>query len=335
MHVDPIALDWRPHPRVTWDVFLGPRDVRRALEHDVRQGLGQRPRELPPKYFYDAHGSRLFDAITRLPEYYPTRREREILGARAAEIAARSGADTLVELGSGTSDKTRLLLKALSAGGTLRRFVPFDVDAVTLRGSALRIAGEFPRLAVHAVVGDFEHHVPRLPRDGRRLLAFLGGTIGNLKPEPRARFLEDVAGQLGPADAFLLGTDLVKDIPRLEAAYNDAQGVTAAFNKNVLSVLNSELDADFDLDRFEHLARYDARQGWIEMLLRSTERQVVSVADLAMQVEFGAGELLRTEVSAKFTPAQIDRELEAAGMRGEARWTDRAGDFAVTLAVRA
>ncbi len=334
MLVDPLSLDWRPHPRVTWDVLLGPRDLRRALEHDVRQGLGHRPRELPPKYFYDAHGSRLFDAITRLPEYYPTRREREILGARAPEIAARTGADTLVELGSGTSDKTRLLLRALSAGGTLRRFVPFDVDAVTLRGSALRIAAEFPSLAVHAVVGDFERHVPLLPRGGRRLIGFLGGTIGNLAPRPRARFLADIAAQLGPADAFLLGTDLVKDIPRLEAAYNDAQGVTAEFNKNVLSVLNAELNADFVLDRFEHLARYDARQGWIEMLLRSSVRHTVTVADLDLRVEFGEGELLRTEISAKFTPSQVDQELETAGMRTEARWTDRAGDFAVTLAVR-
>jgi L-histidine N-alpha-methyltransferase len=335
MHVDPLALDWRPHPRVTWDVLLGPRDLRRALEQDVRQGLSHRPRELPPKYFYDARGSRLFDAITRLPEYYPTRREREILGARAAEIAARAGSDTLVELGSGTSDKTRLLLQALSAEGTLRRFVPFDVDAVTLRGAALRIAGEFPSLTVHAVVGDFERHVPLLPRGGRRLIAFLGGTIGNLAPRPRAHFLDDIAGQLAPGDAFLLGTDLVKDIPRLEAAYNDAQGVTAEFNKNVLSVLNTELNADFEVDRFEHLARYDPRQGWIEMLLRSTVRQTVTVQDLDLCVAFGEGELMRTEISAKFTRSQIDRELDTAGMRSKARWTDRAGDFAVTLAVRA
>jgi len=199
----------------------------------------------------------------------------------------------------------------------------------------LRIASEFPSLSVHAVVGDFERHVPLLPRGGRRLIAFLGGTIGNLAPPARARFLDDIAGQLGTADAFLLGTDLVKDIPRLEAAYNDAQGVTEEFNKNVLSVLNAELNADFDLDRFEHLARYDARQGWIEMLLRSTVRQTVTVQDLDLKVDFGAGELMRTEISAKFTQPQIDRELEAAGMRTEARWTDRAGDFAVTLAVRA
>ncbi|HSP20293.1 MAG TPA: L-histidine N(alpha)-methyltransferase [Myxococcaceae bacterium] len=335
MHVDPLAHDWRPHPRVTWDVLLGPRDLRRALEHDVRRGLSHRPRELPPKYFYDAHGSRLFDAITRLPEYYPTRREREILSARAPEIAARTSAATLLELGSGTSDKTRLLLDALSAGGTLRRFVPFDVDAVTLRSSTLRIAAEYPALTVHAVVGDFERHVPLLPRGGRRLIAFLGGTIGNLAPGARNRFLADIAAQLGPGDAFLLGTDLVKDIPRLEAAYNDAQGVTAEFNRNVLSVLNTELGANFDLEGFEHLARYDPRQGWIEMLLRSTAAQTVTLTDLDLRVEFGAGELLRTEISAKFTPQKIDREVQAAGMRTEARWTDRAGDFAVTLVVPA
>lgn len=335
MHVDPIAPDWRPHPRLSWDVLLGPRDLRRTLELDVRHGLGRRPRELPPKYFYDVHGSRLFDAITRLPEYYPTRREREILATRAAEIAARSGADTLVELGSGTSDKTRLLLQALEAGGTLCRFVPFDVDSVTLRATAMRIANEFPALSVHAVVGDFERHVPQLPRGGRRLIAFLGGTIGNLEPRARARFLGDIAAQLGPSDAFLLGTDLVKDIPRLEAAYNDAQGVTAAFNKNVLSVLNAELDADFELGRFEHLARYDARQGWIEMLLRASVRHTVTIGDLGLRVDFAEGELLRTEISAKFSRAQIDRELRAAGMRTDACWTDRAGDFALTLALRA
>jgi len=326
--------DLRPHPRVHLDVLLGPRDLRRALEQDVRLGLGRRPRELPPKYFYDARGSRLFDAITRLPEYYPTRREREILVARAGDIAERTGADTLVELGSGTSDKTRLLLRALARQSTLARYVPFDVDAVTLRDSSARVATEFAGLEVRAVVGDFERHVPLLPGGGRRLLAFLGGTIGNLAPQPRERFLRDVAGNLGPQDAFLLGTDLVKDIPRLEAAYNDAQGVTAEFNKNVLAVLNAELHADFNLDRFEHLARYDARQGWIEMLLRSTVAQRVTVADLRMAVDFGEGELLRTEISAKFTGAQVDRELARAGLRRTERWTDRNGDFALSLAVR-
>jgi L-histidine N-alpha-methyltransferase len=326
--------DLRPHPRVHIDVLLGPRDLRRALEQDVRQGLGRRPRELPPKYFYDARGSRLFDAITRLPEYYPTRREREILLARAGDIASLTRADTLVELGSGTSDKTRLLLRALASRGSLTRYVPFDVDAVTLRDSSARVASEFAGLDLHAVVGDFERHLPLLPAGGRRLLAFLGGTIGNLAPLPRERFLREIARLLGPRDAFLLGTDLVKDIPRLEAAYNDAQGITAEFNKNVLAVLNAELHADFDLQHFEHVARYDTRQGWIEMLLRSTLAQRVRVADLRMVVEFGEGELLRTEISAKFTRAQVDRELARAGLRRREQWTDRNGDFALTLAVR-
>jgi L-histidine Nalpha-methyltransferase len=333
MRVERPALHLRPSSAITVDVLLGPADLRRALERDVRLGLGIRPRELPPKYFYDARGSQLFDTITRLPEYYPTRREREILQEHSGEVAAHSGADTLVELGSGTSDKTRLLLRALRKTGTLRRFVPFDVDAVTLQASAQRIAREFPGLAIHGVVGDFEHHLSLLPRDGRRLIAFLGGTIGNFKPEQRAPFLREVARQMAPTDSFLLGTDLVKDIPRLEAAYNDAQGVTAAFNKNVLAVLNTELHADFDLEAFEHLARYDARQGWIEMLLRSAARQRVHIADLAMDVEFGEGELLRTEVSAKFTRRQVDAELAAAGLRTVERWTDGRGDFALTLAV--
>jgi L-histidine Nalpha-methyltransferase len=333
MRVERPELQRRPSSAITVDVLLGPADLRGALERDVRTGLGVRPRELPPKYFYDARGSQLFDTITRLPEYYPTRREREILQEHSGEIAAHSGADALVELGSGTSDKTRLLLRALHAAGTLRRFVPFDVDAVTLRASAQRIAREFPGLAIHGVVGDFEHHVSLLPRDGRRLIAFLGGTIGNFKPEQRAPFLREVARQMSPTDSFLLGTDLVKDIPRLEAAYNDAQGITAAFNKNVLAVLNAELHADFNLERFEHLARYDARQGWIEMLLRSMGRQSVHIADLGMEVEFGDGELLRTEVSAKFTRRQIDAELAAAGLRTLERWTDQRADFALTLAV--
>src|SRR5262249_55574530 len=231
-------------------------------------------------------------------------------------------------------DKTRLLLRALARHGSLTRYVPFDVDAVTLRGSAARVAGEFPTLQVHAVVGDFERHIPLLPGGGRRLLAFLGGTIGNLAPQPRQRFLRDIASHLGPKDAFLLGTDLVKDIPRLEAAYNDAQGITAQFNKNVLAVLNTELHADFDLGHFEHIARYDTRQGWIEMLLRSSVAQRVTVRDLRMTVDFGQGELLRTKISAKFTRAQVDGGLGRAGFRRTEMWTDRKGDFALTLAGR-
>ena len=335
MRLDSLVPDTRRTSTVRLEVHLEPEDLRRALRTDARLGLGRRPRELPPKWFYDERGSALFEAITELPEYYPTRREREILVAHAGDIARGSRATMLVELGSGTSDKTRLLLSALRAEGTLRTFAPFDVSEPTLRRAALAISAEHPGLHVHAVVGDFERHLAHLPRGGTRLIAFLGGTVGNLAPEPRARFLRTLARGMAPSDSFLLGTDLVKDIPRLEAAYNDRQGVTAEFNRNLLRVLNRELRADFALDRFEHVARYDARQGWIEMLLRSTTAQSVHLDALAMEVDFGAGELLRTEISAKFRPEQVEAELAAAGLRRMAFWTDRWGDFGLSLAVPA
>ncbi len=317
------------------DVHLTPEDQARALRADARLGLGVRPRELPPKWFYDERGSRLFDAITHLPEYYPTRREREILLAHAEEIARTSGATTLIELGSGTSEKTRLLLSALRDAGTLETFAPFEISAAPLRASAAAIAEEYPGIGVHAVVGDFEFHLAHLPRGSARLIAFLGGTVGNLKPKARTRFLRKLAQQMAVSDALLLGTDLVKDIPRLEAAYNDRQGVTAEFNLNMLAVLNRELGANFDLQRFEHVARYDARQGWIEMLLRSSVAQTVELPALPMRVDFGSGELLRTEVSAKFRPEEVKAELAAAGLRSVGFWTDRWGDFGLTLAVPA
>jgi len=328
-----VRPDSRRDRAVRVEVHLSPLDLARALVTDARCGLGTRPRELPPKWFYDERGCRLFDEITRLPEYYPTRREREILLAHAEEIAQRTGAQTLVELGAGTSEKTRVLLSALKAEGTLERFAPFDVSEPTLRTAAAAIAADYPGVSVHAVVGDFERHLTHLPRGGVRLIAFLGGTLGNLKPEARARFLRRLAEQMEPSDALLLGTDLVKDIPRLEAAYNDRQGVTAEFNRNVLAVLNRELGADFVLERFRHVARYDARQGWIEMLLRSSVAQRVELPGLALQVDFSAGELLRTEVSAKFQPDQVKAELAAAGLTRTAFWTDRWGDFGLSLAV--
>jgi L-histidine Nalpha-methyltransferase len=317
------------------EVHLAPEDLAQALRADARLGLGMRPRELPPKWFYDERGSRLFDAITRLPEYYPTRREREILLAHADEIARLSGATALVELGSGTSEKTRTLLSALRKAGTLQLFSPFDVSETTLRSAAVAIANEYPGLRVHAVVGDFERHLAYVPHASARLIAFLGGTVGNLKPDARARFLRRLSQQMAVSDALLLGTDLVKDIPRLEAAYNDRQGVTAEFNLNMLAVLNHQLGANFDLSRFEHVARYDARQGWIEMLLRSTVAQRVDIPGLPMQVDFGQGELLRTEVSAKFQPEQVEAELREAGLKRVGFWTDRWGDFGLTLAVPA
>jgi L-histidine N-alpha-methyltransferase len=312
------------------DVHVGPHDYERALSADVRAGLTVAPKELPPKYFYDDRGSELFDAITRLPEYYPTRAERAILEVVAPEIASRTNADTLIELGSGTSEKTRLLLGALQAHGTLARFVPFDVSEATLRAAASAVADEYS-ISVHAVVGDFERHLDTLPRGGTRVVAFLGSTIGNLTPSARAQFLAEIAEGLEPGDAFLLGTDLVKDIDRLLRAYDDDAGVTAEFNRNVLRVVNQALDADFDPDRFAHVARWDPDEQWIEMWLRSDAAHTVRVGGLELTVEFGAGEAMRTEISAKFTRPRVEAELAAAGLAVDAWWTDPAGDFALSL----
>jgi L-histidine N-alpha-methyltransferase len=313
------------------DVHLSPVDLNDALQSDARRGLTVSPKDLPPKWFYDNRGSQLFDAITRLEEYYPTRCERSILEARAGEIATASGADTLVELGSGTSEKTRLLLDAFARTGKLRRFVPFDVSETTLRDAAHAIAGEHPGIDVHAVVGDFERHLDLLPGGGRRLVAFLGGTIGNLTPEARAQFLAAVAADLEPGDTFLLGTDLVKDVNRLVAAYDDAAGVTAAFNRNVLHVLNRELGADFDPDTFAHVARWNDEEEWIEMWLRADHAHAVKVPELQLVVDFAAGEAMRTEISAKFRRPGVTAELATAGLELEHWWTDPAGDFALSL----
>jgi L-histidine Nalpha-methyltransferase len=301
------------------------------LRADARSGLTATPKVLPPKWFYDEEGCRLFDEITRLPEYYPTRTERAILAARAGDIAARTSADTLVELGSGTSEKTRLLLDALSAHGSLRRFVPFDVSEPILRDAAAAIELEYPGVDVHAVVGDFERHLDRLPGGGTRLVAFLGSTIGNLDPAGRARFYGSIAAGLAPDDALLLGSDLVKDARRLEAAYDDAAGVTAAFNRNVLAVLNRELAADFVPGRFEHVARWNPAEEWIEMRLRSLGAQTVRVEELELDIQFADGEEMRTEISAKFLRERVEAELAAAGLAVTAWWTDPAGDFAVSL----
>lgn len=319
---------------VHFDVHLGPEDLRCALVADARCGLTTMPKDLPPKWLYDDRGSQLFDEITRLPEYYPTRAEAAILNQRAAEIAERSGADTLVELGSGTSEKTRQLLDALREAGRLRSFVPFDVSETTLRAAAAAVAVEYPGTSVHAVVGDFEHHLDRIPAHGERLVAFLGGTIGNLDPPARAVFLADLADTLAPGESLLLGTDLVKDVDRLKATYDDATGVTAAFNRNVLHVLNRELGADFDPDRFEHVAAWCAGPEWIEMRLRARGAQTIDVPALGMQVAFADGEEMRTEISAKFRCEGITQELAVAGFRIVGWWTDPAGDFALSLSVR-
>ncbi len=314
-------------------VHLDPGALATQMASDVRAGLTGEPKTLPPKYFYDARGSELFDQITRLPEYYPTRTERAILEARVRDIARLTAAETLVELGSGTSEKTRLLLRELTSAGTLQRFVPFDVDPAVLEDASAAVAQEFPTLEVEPVVGDFERHLGELPRHPRRLLAFLGSTIGNLDPGQRATFLDGVRRTLTSGDAFLLGTDLVKDPARLVAAYDDAQGVTAEFNKNVLSVLNRELGADFDPDAFEHVAVWDPDREWIEMRLESLRAQRVRIEALDLDVRLEQGEQVRTEISAKFRREGITEELAAAGLRVAHWWTDPAGDFALSLSV--
>ncbi|HEY2286508.1 MAG TPA: L-histidine N(alpha)-methyltransferase [Streptosporangiaceae bacterium] len=307
-----------------------------ALRADVAAGLAATPKSLPPKYFYDARGSELFDEITQLPEYYPTRAETSILTARAGEIAGLARCTTLVELGSGTSAKTRLLLRALAEAGWLREFVPLDVDPAVLTLAATALRAEYPGLRISPFAGDFERDLAAIPRSGgRRTIAFLGSTIGNLEPAARAAFLRHVAQALEPGDTFLLGTDLVKDAARLQRAYDDAAGVTAEFNRNVLRVVNRELDADFAVELFDHVALWDAGREWIEMRLRSVVEQQVKVRDLGLTVAFAAGEEMRTEISAKFRPAGIVAELAAAGLRSTAFWTDPDGDFGLTLAQRA
>jgi L-histidine Nalpha-methyltransferase len=314
--------------------YLAADSAAHALRRDVREGLTRTPKSLPPKWFYDSVGSDLFDQITRLPEYYPTRAEAQILRARSADIAEASGADTLVELGSGTSEKTRLLLDALHGTGSLRRFIPFDVDAGVLNAAGSAIQREYAGIEVDAVCGDFEEHLGKIPRVGRRLVIFLGSTIGNLTPGPRTDFLSALSDTLAPGDSLLLGTDLVKDVDRLVRAYDDSAGVTAQFNRNVLAVVNRELDADFDLDAFEHVARWNAGEERIEMWLRTTSPQRVRIAALDLTVEFAAGEEMLTEVSCKFRPDGVAAELAAAGLRRTHWWTDAAGDFGLSLSAK-
>ncbi|HXT92686.1 MAG TPA: L-histidine N(alpha)-methyltransferase [Trebonia sp.] len=316
---------------------LLPADYRAAsLRADALAGLTATPKSLPPKWFYDAEGSALFEKITELPEYYPTRAERSILRAVAPEIASLTQAATLVELGAGSSEKTRLLLSALQSAGTLRGYVPVDVSESALTAAGAALAAGYPGLIVHSVVADFGEKDLGIPpsTDGEvtRLVAFLGSTIGNMVPAERAVFLRRVRERLTASDTFLLGTDLVKDPGVLVPAYDDAAGVTAAFNKNVLAVLNAELGADFDLDAFEHVAVWDPEHEWIEMRLRATSAQTVQVRDLGLTVSFEAGEELRTEVSAKFREAGVRAELAAAGLEMRAWWTDESGQFGLSLA---
>jgi L-histidine N-alpha-methyltransferase len=318
----------------TIEVHLAPGDLRAAMEADVRTGLTASPKHLPPVYFYDDRGSRLFDEITRLPEYYPTRAERAILESHAKDMVESAGADVLVELGAGTCEKSRVLLDAMQSCGRLGSYVPLDVSDTTLWEAATSLSEAYPGLTVRAVVGDFHRHMGNLGADRPRLIAFLGGTIGNFEPTQRADFLERLVATMQPGDRFLLGTDVVKDRDRLVAAYDDAAGVTAEFNRNVLHVLNRDLGADFATERFTHVARWNEVDHRIEMWLRSVDACRVHVAELDLDVEFAAGEEMLTEISTKFSPGGLRDELESVGLVVEATWAAPGDEFLMTLAVR-
>jgi L-histidine N-alpha-methyltransferase len=308
----------------------------RSLANDVLDGLTRPFKELPPKHFYDARGSELFSQICELPEYYPTRTETKILEERAAEIIASTGAGEIVELGSGSSDKARILLDAMAAAGTLRRYVPLDVSESVVREAAHGLVADYDDLQVHGLIGDFERHLERVPAGSGvpRLVALLGGTIGNFLPDSRRGLLRKISSLLGPEDRLLLGTDLVKDPEVIEAAYDDPQGVTAEFNRNVLHVINRELGADFSPEMFDHVAFFDRRHEWIEMRLRARVPQTVQIASLSLCVEFAAGEELRTEISAKFTRSRLERDFASAGLRLDSWYTDEDELFALSLAAR-
>jgi L-histidine Nalpha-methyltransferase len=325
--MDPVAAD-----QITIDVHLPGGGPLSGIAADARMGLSAPFKELPPKYFYDERGSQLFERITELPEYYPTRAERAILDARAAEIVEVAGTSTLIELGSGSASKTRCLFDAMSSADSLDAYVPVDISEEITRDTAERLIGEYDGLRVHGVVCDYETHLERIPREPGGLIAFLGGTIGNFDPNTRRSFLARIASLMYSEDRFLLGTDLVKDPARLEAAYNDSEGLTAEFNKNVLHVLNRELDANFDPAGFAHLAFWDEVNSWIDIRLRSLADQTVTVGALDMRVEFAEGEEMRTEISSKFTREQLEAIYGEVGLELVEWWTDAEGLFALSLA---
>jgi L-histidine N-alpha-methyltransferase len=320
--------------RIAIDVHLPEAGVLAGLAEDAREGLSSPFKELPPKYFYDERGSRLFEAITELPEYYPTRCERSVLEARAEEIVSAADAEILIELGSGAAAKTRCLLDAMYGAGALDAYVPVDISEEVTRRAAAELVDEYPGLRVHGVICDYETHLERVPREEGALIAFLGGTIGNFRPAPRRAFLARIATLMYPGDRFLLGTDLAKERARLEAAYNDSAGVTAEFNKNVLHVLNRELGAGFDPDAFEHVAFWDPDNSWIDIRLRSLAEQFIDVRDLDMRVHFARNEEMRTEISTKFSRERLERTYADAGLELLEWWTDPEDLYALSLARR-
>ncbi|MFQ5915170.1 MAG: L-histidine N(alpha)-methyltransferase [Nitrospinota bacterium] len=316
--------------RVVIDVLERPDMEEKRAE--IRLGLLRRPREISSKFFYDDRGSALFERICDLPEYYPTRTERALLARFAERIVSVSRADVLVELGSGSSSKTSLLLDAMARARRLSLYVPLDVNESAVQQVAADLTARYGGLRVRGLIGDFMKHLGHIPDGGRRLVIFLGGTIGNLRPHEATALLSQVAARMSAGEFFLLGTDLIKDVDRLEAAYNDAQGVTAEFNKNVLSVLNRLVDADFDPDAFEHRSFYNRERNWIEMRLRSTRDQVVRLPGVGMEIAFDRGEEILTEISAKYDRDRVEDLLKKCGFQMVDWLTDPENPFALTIA---
>jgi L-histidine Nalpha-methyltransferase len=319
-------------PEVTIENRLPPGGPLSGMAADVRAGLTNPFKELSPRYFYDERGSELFEQITQLPEYYPTRAERAIFTEDSGDIVEAAGCPaTLIELGSGSALKTRVLLDKMQEAGSLEAYAPVDISEEITRSTAEAVAFEYG-ITVHGLVCDFELDLERIPLEGPRVIALFGGTIGNFEPARRASFLRRVSNLLGPEDRFLLGTDLVKDRETIEAAYNDSAGVTAEFNKNVLAVLNRELSCDFDLDAFEHTAFWDDENLWVDIRLRSLRRQVVNVGALDMLVPYERGEEMRTEISTKFARPGLEGIYREAGLELVGWWTDPEELFALSLA---
>jgi len=315
------------------DVHTDERARQQRLEQDMRRGLTARPKSLPPKYFYDRAGSLLFERITELPEYYPTRTESALLAEILPGLIGEFLPDDIVEIGSGSSEKTRRVLDAVTAGGRMVRYVPLDVDRLTLEASAARLLRDYPGVSVHAVVGDFERDLSRVPAPtGRRLAMFLGSTIGNLDEPAQRRLLADLRALLpDPGDRLLLGVDLVKDVKILHAAYDDSAGVTRDFNRNILRVVNQGVDGDFDPEAFRHRAFYNETAARIEMHLVADAAQTVRLRRLGLTIRFRPGEGIWTESSYKFTRPGVEAMLGDVGL-GLARWhVDPANYFALAL----
>jgi L-histidine N-alpha-methyltransferase len=317
--------------RITIERRRAPHRARDLAE--LARALLRTPREIPSKHLYDERGSALFERITELPEYYQTRTEKALLERHADRIVLRSQARELVEIGAGAATKTRVLLRAMERQRLLSRYVPIDVDVAMLERVATELVAEFPALTVHAIAADFDHSLDRLPRGPRRLVAFLGSTIGNLRPADEApALLRSIRSRMRVSDHFLLGVDLIKDRARLEAAYDDARGVTAEFSRNILRVVNRIAGADFDPEAFQHVAVWDERNQWMDIRLLAESAQRIRLRSLDLEIEISAGEEIRTEISAKYDRPKAEALLAAAGLAPLEWITDDENLFALALA---